>query len=387
VTGRRALIAIALASCLLGSGCGGEATRERDPDRVTILFAGDTSYGENYQVREARRGGVNILEAEGYDHSFAGLLPLLRDADLVVANLETPITSLRRSPLAGGKRIIHWSHIEKAPAGLRRHNIGVVSLANNHAMDFGAAGLTETLRALAREGIETFGAGRNEEAAKEPWRRDFHLGGRVWPLRVIGAFAYSRLYRDKFSFYARGERPGVHALTESEILAQVQALKRAEPEAFLVVFPHWGKNYVWRNAAQERLAHRLVDAGADLVLGHGAHMLQEIELYRDRWIAYGIGNFMFNSHGRFGELDVPPFGLPVRLIVEQVDGRVEKTLRFYPIFSDNPRTRYQPRMVTRSEFDRVWRLLEERSRDPEAFAREAGRGKDGAGHYLEVRLR
>jgi hypothetical protein len=207
------------------------------------------------------------------------------------------------------------------------------------------------------------------------------------PLRIIGAFAYSRTYRDKYSFYARGGRPGVHALAEDGILAQVRALKRAEPEAFLVVFPHWGKNYVWRSLAQERLAHRLVDAGADLVLGHGAHVMQEIELYREKWIAYGIGNFMFNSPGRFGELGVAPFSLPVRLVVEHVDGRLEKTLRFYPIFSDNQRTRYQPRMVTRPEFDRVWRILEEKSRDPEAFAREARRGKDGAGRYLAVRVR
>jgi hypothetical protein len=204
-------------------------------------------------------------------------------------------------------------------------------------------------------------------------------------LRVIGTFGYDRAHDRKFGFYASDGKPGTYALT-TEILQQVRDLKAAEPDAFLVVFPHWGRNYSWKDSGQERTAHSLVDAGADLILGHGAHMLQEIELYEGRWIVYSLGNLVFNSPGRFARFDVPPFSIPARLLVERAGGGWRKTLRFYPIVSDNLQTGYQPRFVNGSQFDEVVRALRERSWDAAAFARNTKSGRDGIGRFLEVRL-
>lgn len=379
------LLRLPLFLACLAAGCAAPAPREGGPDRFTILFGGDTSYGENYQLAYERSGHPNVLRSKGYDHSPAKLKPLLLSSDLVVANLETPVTSLRHSPLLD-KELTHWSDIDRTPAGLARHNIRVVSLANNHAMDMGARGLAETLATLTVAGIESFGAGMNEEAASRPWSRDIRVGAGVLAVRIIGTFTLSRTYDEKYSFYADGERPGVYALRQDRLVRQLRELRAAEPESYLVVFPHWGSNYRWSNRAQTRLAHSMIDAGADLVVGHGAHMLQEIERYRGKWIAYGIGNLMFNSGGRYRKLGAPPYSMPARLILEDESGSLRKTLRFYPIVSNNELTGFQPRMVTFREFAQVYALLRERSWDPEVFSESTVIGRDEVGTFIEVRL-
>jgi poly-gamma-glutamate capsule biosynthesis protein CapA/YwtB (metallophosphatase superfamily) len=253
-------------------------------------------------------------------------------------------------------------------------------------MDFGAGGLAETLANLDGAGIESFGAGMNEEDAKRPWSRVIRVGTHELSLRVIGTFYLSRVYDEKYSFYARSDKPGVYGLRQDGLVRQLRALKKAEPESFVVLFPHWGRDYRWNHRGQTRLAHALIDAGADLILGHGAHMMQEIELYRGRWIAYGIGNLMFNSGGRYTKLGAPPYSMPARLVLEDAGGALRKTVRFYPIVSNNMLTGFQPRAVTFREFAEVYKLLRERSWDPEAFAESTWIGRDAAGTYLAVRL-
>jgi hypothetical protein len=366
------------------AGCATPTPEKRGPQSFTILFVGDTSYGENYQEAAAKAGGENILESRGYDDPFRKLDPLLSGSDLVVANLETPITDLERSPLTG-KAYIHWSDIDKAPAGLRRHGIEVVSLANNHSMDFGPPGLVQSLAVLADARIESFGAGEDENAAGAPWRRDIRVGDAVFPLRIIGAQDYGS-FLEKFSFYARDDAPGVYLLDEKETAERLRSLKRVEPDSFVVVFTHWGENYRWRSRTQQRMAHRLVDAGADLILGHGAHMLQEIEQYDGKWIAYGLGNFMFNSAGRYARFQAPPYSLAAQLIVERENGRWKKTMRFYPIVSNNIKTRYRPRRVTDSEFSEVYETLVRKSDPPTDLNAKVTTARDGIGHYIEIRL-
>jgi len=372
---------------LLGAtlaGCAGPTEDKNGPRRFTILFAGDTSYGENYQQADARAGAENILETRGYDYSFGGLDPLLLGSDLVVANLETPITDLERSPLTD-KRYVHWSDVDQAPAGLSRHNIEVVSLANNHSMDFGSPGLAQTLALLADTRIEVFGAGMSEDAAAAPWRRDLGIGDATFPLRLIGAQSYHPSL-ERFAFYARGDTPGVYLLDETETAQRIRSLKREEPDSFVVVLPHWGENYRWRSQTQQRMAHDLVDAGADLILGHGAHMLQEIERYEGKWIVYSLGNFMFNSAGRYARFRVPPYSMPARLVVERQGQHWKKILRLYPILSDNTKTRYRPRPVSETEFAEVYEKLGRKHGRPAEFAAMTATGKDGIGPYIEIAL-
>jgi hypothetical protein len=101
----------------------------------------------------------------------------------------------------------------------------------------------------------------------------------------------------------------------------------------------------------------MIDAGANLVIGQGAHLLQGIERYRDRWILYNLGNFMFNSPGRYQKKNVPPFSLVALLGLQPAGDGVLLSIKLYPIFTDNLVTGYQSRPVTQSEFRRVHRLI------------------------------
>jgi len=149
-----------------------------------ILFVGDTSFGENYQTRKGRN---NILKTKGYHYPLKNFKSLLLQSDLVIANLETPITNLPQSPFPE-KGYVHWSDVRKAPKALQEHNITVVSLANNHTLDYGIKGLKQTLLVLAKNNIEWFGAGMNQKEASEPYIKEFKVGKKVFRLAVIAGF-------------------------------------------------------------------------------------------------------------------------------------------------------------------------------------------------------
>jgi hypothetical protein len=332
---------------------------------LRVLFAGDLGWGESYQDAYEKAGKGHILKAKGYDYSLEKLEPLLKSAQVVVANLETPVAQTRTSPFTGQKDYIHYSDPVQTPAALLRHNINVVGLANNHTVDLGQEGLTQTLATLSAKGVATFGAGMNEEGARAPWHRTFQVGSQSFSLYVLTAFEYREAeYDTKYQFYAKPNRPGVASIDLTALKHQVETIRKADKKAFVVYFPHWGQNYKWRNAEQTATAHGAIDAGVDLVLGHGAHMMGEIEQYKDHWIAYSIGNFVFNSAGRFAKNGVDPFGLPAVL---EVAASGALSLELHPIVSDNALTQYQPRPVNAEEFDQAKAALLKHSPEPETW--------------------
>jgi hypothetical protein len=141
---------------------------------------------------------------------------------------------------------------------------------------------------------------------------------------------------------------------------QINTLKRVHPGIFIIVFPHWGENYRLRTEAQKMAAIALADAGADLVLGHGAHCFQEIERINRTWVFYGIGNFVFNSPGRYRKFNAPPISLIAQLQVKNS----QLTLKLYPIFTSNLETHYQCRFATENEFRTTLGLLNRISPNP-----------------------
>lgn len=353
------------------------------PDgQLSFVFVGDTSFGENYQEEIERHGGENILKTKGYEYSLKNFAPFLRQADLVIANLETPITDLPSSPLAGKKTYLHWSNLVKTPKALKEHNISVVSLANNHTLDYGMKGLQQSLQALKKHDIQWFGAGRDEGAAVQPLRFDYQFGGRNFRFVIAAGFEYHKNYEEVYSFYANGDKGGTNAWTVDRATEQMKATRHANPNAFIVAYPHYGKNYAWKTKEQTRLARALIDAGANLVIGHGAHLLQEIEQYRGRWIIYNLGNFVFNSPGRYRKKNMDPFSLVARLdVVEKKDAMI-LTLRLYPIFSDNLITDFQPHFVTDQQFHRVQELIMHHSLNKGRLRNQMGTGEDKFGRYL-----
>jgi hypothetical protein len=330
---------------------------------LNVLFFNDTATTEIYTNRASNKPMRRILQERGYDDCLENFSAILRDADLVVANLETPLAFPGQSPYEGEKTYLHWSDPVDAPDALQRHNLGVV---------------------LAQHGIASIGAGVDASSAMKPWSRTLAIGAQRFALTIFAAYAVRKKYRVEYRYYAEDERGGVNPLEFNRMAKLIGQLKGKEPRRFVVVFPHWGRNYEGKSASQTRGARELIDAGADLIVGHGAHLMQGIEQYRGRWILYGIGNFVFNSPGRYAKRGVPAISLIARLLVTVRDGVVAKLLRLYPIFTDNLVTDYRSRFVTRPEFDRTWDILVENQGH---YEQPPTQGKDAFGQFIAIPLR
>jgi poly-gamma-glutamate capsule biosynthesis protein CapA/YwtB (metallophosphatase superfamily) len=347
-------------------------------ERFELLFVGDTDFGETYQEARERRGRENILKTRGYDAGLAGMRRLLARADLVVANLETPVTDLAEPAAAERKAYVHKASVEHTPAHLRANNILVTSLANNHALDYGPAGLAQSLDALWAGGITCIGAGLNAAEAAEPLMVE--LRGDVGTKRVAIFAAYDAPAESEARRAAsEADGPQIGVLDVEALSERIRGLKAEDPGTLVVVFPHWGRNYAWRSARQRRLARSLFAAGADLILGHGAHMLQELDARDGRAVAYSLGNFLFNSPGRYARNNAPPFSLVARLTLRPGGDGWRQAIRLYPIVTDNRLTNYKPRLLRDEEFDSARHLVVERRRGA-----RLRHGRDATGHFIRL---
>ncbi|MER3418591.1 MAG: hypothetical protein C4343_05750, partial [Chloroflexota bacterium] len=206
---------------------------------------------------------------------------LLRTADLALANFENPAPDRFAYHTSGTVFSADPALIE----GLARAGIDWLSLANNHIGDAGRAGIVQTRRNVERWGIAASGAGANRAAAHGPaW---LEAGG----LR-IAVFGYDTIAP---SYGATADRPGSAQLTAAAARADIAAARKAGAD-LVVVYPHWGIEYrATPTAAQRRLAHALVDAGADLVIGNHGHWAGAMEVYNGTPIWYALGNFVFDQ--------------------------------------------------------------------------------------------
>jgi poly-gamma-glutamate capsule biosynthesis protein CapA/YwtB (metallophosphatase superfamily) len=377
-----------MAACLIvAAGCAEKPELPPPPpaaawrDGYRVLFVGDTYFGESYRPHDGR-----ILR-NGYDFGFAHLRPFLDAADLVVANLETPILDPNVTPPdveARGYR--HWTDAKEAPQRLRAYGFDAVSLGNNHALDQGVAGLEGTLATLARHEIHAFGAGLTQADAERPFEVDLRVGETALRLAVFAGFEYFKKYDTWHRIYARGQKPGVALLSSDRTASLVRDYKSANPQSFVVVFPHWGGNYAWKQGVQVPIATAVLAAGADAVIGHGAHTIQEIERLAGKTVVYNIGNFLFASRGRYEQFDVMPYGFAALLrFSTSAESRFVVDARLYAIATDNRVVEYQPRPATDAEFASLRRALMARS--DAHFAKWAQPGKDSLGPFFEIRLR
>ena len=217
--------------------------------------------------------------------------------DARIVNLETSITgSDDRWP---GKDIHYRMHPDNVGC-LTSAGIDVCALANNHVLDFGHAGLRETLRTLTRAGIKTTGAGLSLAEAREPALVEISGAGRV----VVFTFG-AETSGIPASWAATDDRPGIDLLpdlseaTASAILQRLGRVKRARD--IVVASIHWGSNWGYEvPQAQQRFAHWLLDGGVDIVHGHSSHHVRPIEIYRDKLILYGCGDFLDDYEGIAG---------------------------------------------------------------------------------------
>jgi poly-gamma-glutamate synthesis protein (capsule biosynthesis protein) len=218
--------------------------------------------------------------------------------DVRVANLETSITT--SSDFWPGKDV-HYRMSPRNIGCLVAANFDCWSLANNHVLDWGHAGLGETLETLRAAGVKCAGAGMNRHEAAAPVVRDIAGKGRVIVLS-IGSVTSGIPY----SWAATEHRAGVNLLVEMSndevrrIQQDVTAVKRAGDVVIASI--HWGPNWGYEiSEARRKFAHRLIDsAGIDVIHGHSSHHVLGIEIYRGHLILYGCGDFLNDYEGISG---------------------------------------------------------------------------------------
>ncbi|GAA2602987.1 hypothetical protein GCM10010399_37240 [Dactylosporangium fulvum] len=255
--------------------------------------------------------------------AFGPIAPTLADADLTIVNLETAITS-RGEP---EPKTYHFRTTPAAIDALKAAGIDAVSIANNHTLDYGRAGLLDTLDALSAASYPAFGAGRNADQAYAPWITTVR-GVRI---AVLG---FSQVNELASSWAPGPDRPGVAmAFDTTRAVAAVTAARRQAD--LVIVFNHWGDEASsCANSAQKNFAGKLAAAGADVIVGAHAHTLQGSGWLGSTFVAYGMANFLWYGTSKSTETGV------LRLTVR---GRSVVDTEFLPaVVSDTG----QPKLLT-----------------------------------------
>ncbi|GBE66842.1 putative polyglutamine synthesis accessory protein [Mycobacterium sp. MFM001] len=278
----------------------GDVMTGRGVDQI-LRHAGDPTLREpavtdarNY-VRLAERANGPIPAPVDDAWPWGDALAVLDDVapDVRILNLETAVTA--DGDFAQDKAVHYRMHPDNLGC-LTAVRPDVCALANNHVLDFGPTGLADTLRALTAAGIAPVGAGLNAHDAKEPAVLGLTDNTRI--VIAAAAMTSSGVPRD---WAATASRPGVVVADLSErgaveLADGVVALKR--PGDIGVVSLHWGSNWGYGvEADQVRFAHRLIDAGVDVVHGHSSHHPRPVEVYRGKLILYGCGDTVDDYEG------------------------------------------------------------------------------------------
>ncbi len=272
---RRVLLSAAILGLALlpGAARAQESAGEAPPREVTLLFVGD--------VMLSRGVGARMASQADWNFPFLKIAPTLREADLTFGNLECPVSDAGRNR----HHLYSFRADPKAIEGLNFAGFDVMSVANNHMYDWGPEALVDTLRRLREAGIQPVGAGADDREAHYPALVE------VKGLK-IAFLAYVNV--EPKAATAGPEKPGVAWLDPARVMADIRF---ARPLADVVIVGlHWGIEYMTRpQPEQVELAHEMIDAGADLVVGGHPHVVQPLEEYQGRWIAYSLGNFVFDQ--------------------------------------------------------------------------------------------
>jgi poly-gamma-glutamate capsule biosynthesis protein CapA/YwtB (metallophosphatase superfamily) len=260
----------------------------------------------------------------GPDYPLAWVKPIFRHCALITGNLEAPFASTSER-LETTRKYSYKVDPKSAPV-LRRGGFAAMTIANNHIRDCGPGGVIETLDTLERHHIKPYGGGRNQNSAHDPAIFD----GVDIRIGLLGYY-----WNDRTA--ARDDLPG-SAQDLPELVERDLARLRPLVDR-IAVMVHWGDiTYQRHPAEQDRVkAQHFIDMGADAVIGHHPHILQAIEIYKDRPILYSVGNFAFGSGNSKGESILPCFYFGAR----QID------LDIYPVYVQNrdPRLDYQPKIM------------------------------------------
>lgn len=279
--------------------------RQAPGQELTFAFAGDVHFFERTAPL------LNNPKT-----AFGSIASTLSGADYTVVNLETAITSRGTAE----SKTFHFRTSSTAFSALRSAGVDAVTLANNHVLDYGQVGFTDTLAAAEQAKFPYFGVGRDTLAAHTPMIAD------VKGVKVA-FLGFSQVHELASTWAATDTRPGI--AMAFDVPAAVAAVKAARQQADLVVvFNHWGEeSNQCPIAEQKSFAKSIADAGADLIIGSHAHTLQGDGYLGKTYVAYGMGNFLWYSASRSTDTGVLRVTVQGRSVTkhELVPARVSST--------------------------------------------------------------
>ena len=251
--------------------CMGAVMAQTPEPVVSVVFAGDIML----------EGGPDRAIRRGRD-PFAGVAHLFKGADIRLGNLECVVATV--GSVEPEKPNVFRVH----PRGLKyvKQHFDAVGLANNHSGDFGPKAFTQMVDLLKREGLGYYGGGLNLSEAHTPWVVE-RKGVRI-------AFLGYNEFQPR-NFEADHDRAGI-AWSEDEQVVRDIATARTQWRADVVIpIMHWGWEEAKANPRQRALARRMIDAGADAVIGGHPHQVQDTDVYKGKPIFYSLGNFVFEG--------------------------------------------------------------------------------------------
>lgn len=250
-------------------------TESAEPKQTTLLFGGDVMLSR----------GINDVMRKRNDffYPFRQINDFTAEADITVVNLESPISSQGENKGS----IYSFRADPRAIVGLIFAGIDVVTFANNHTGDYGTEAISETLELLRWAEIDTVGVGVDMNDA----RKARFLEVNDLKIAFLGATPLSPAWLTRWD-----SAPAVAPFDEQLMIENI-ATARRDGADIVAVLLHWGNEYETKHLpSQEEIAHRLVDAGATLIIGHHPHVVQEVERYNGGVIAYSLGNFVFDQN-------------------------------------------------------------------------------------------
>lgn len=256
---------------------------------LVVLF-GFTTNNISAQVSFCAVGDIlldrdvkKVIEINGIEFPFNNVAALIRENDLAFFNMECPLSNEsdgypinKRYSFRAEPEYIH---------GLKYAGFNIASLANNHTIDLGKSGLLKTIENLNTDSIYTIGAGKNQDEAFKPLLIE----------KSGETFAFFGMLEFLLEGTTFNENQPYPAYGQIDRLCNEIRHLNSDIDNIIVSF-HWGQeSAVVPTSMQIEYAHKVVDAGADLVLGHHPHVLQSIETYKGKLILYSLGNFVFDN--------------------------------------------------------------------------------------------
>lgn len=289
----------------------------------TILFTGDIMLNREVEY---------LMDKNSIYYPFKKINQFLRGIDVVVGNLEGPIL---KNPPNFPVKSLKFAFSPNVVEALSFANFNLLSLANNHTFDAGKIGFKETKEFLKKANINFIG-------------------------HPISCQEDSLFEKDDITFLAFNKTFPFNC-SDDEIAKIVKEIRDKNSDKFLIVIFHWGQEYQLKSSiSQQRLAHKIIDAGADLIVGSHPHVVQEIEEYKGKLIFYSLGNFVFDQYFSKDVQQGLALGLkiyPVRSCISNGVYPKRVIYRLFPIQSQKS----QPFLMKQKEANEFLEKLAEKS--------------------------